>query len=49
MPGAKAALAEHSIAVVGSTIPGTYYVLDTLAEGDNPGAAEELLDQSCGG
>jgi hypothetical protein len=42
-------MADHSIAVVGSAIPGTYYVLDTLAEGDNPGAAEELLDQSCGG
>lgn len=49
MPGARAAMADHSIAVVGSTIPGTYYVLDALAEGDNPGAAEELLDQTCGG
>jgi len=47
--GARAAMADHSIAVVGSTVPGTYYVLDTLAGGDNPGAAEELLDQSCGG
>ena len=49
MPGARASMADHSIAVVGSTIPGTYYVLDALAEGDNPGAAEELLDQTCGG
>jgi CDP-diacylglycerol pyrophosphatase len=48
MPGAQGDMREHSIAVVGSAIPGTYYVLDTVAEGNNRGAAEELLDQRCG-
>jgi len=33
--------------VIGSNTPGTYYVLDTEAHGANPGAAEELLDQTC--
>jgi CDP-diacylglycerol pyrophosphatase len=47
MPGAKAVMAEQSIAVVGSRTPGTYYVLDTYHQGDNPGAAEELLEQAC--
>jgi len=48
MPGAAADMADQSIAVVGSTTPGSYYVLDTVAHGANPGSAEELLDQSCG-
>lgn len=47
MPGAQADMAAQSIAVVGSTTPGWYYVLDTYAHGANPGAAEELLDQFC--
>jgi CDP-diacylglycerol pyrophosphatase len=47
MPGAGADMADQSIAVVGSTTPGSYYVLDTYAHGDNPGSAEELLDQYC--
>jgi CDP-diacylglycerol pyrophosphatase len=45
--GAKADMADHSIAVVGSTTPGVYYVLDTYHQGANPGAAEELLEQAC--
>lgn len=49
MPGARADMADQSIAVIGSNIPGTYYVLDTEARGTNHGAAEELLDQTCGG
>jgi CDP-diacylglycerol pyrophosphatase len=48
MPGARTDMADQSIAVVGSTTPGSYYVLDTSAHGTNPGSAEELLDQYCG-
>jgi CDP-diacylglycerol pyrophosphatase len=47
MPGAKADMAAQSIAVIGSTIPGSYFVLDTTANGANRGSAEELLDQYC--
>jgi CDP-diacylglycerol pyrophosphatase len=47
MSGAKADMAEQSIAVVGSKTPGVYYVLNTQHEGANPGAAEELLEQAC--
>ena len=47
MPGAKADMAAQSIAVVGSTTPGSYYVVDTYAHGANRGSAEELLDQFC--
>ena len=47
MPGAKADMAAQSIAVVGSTTPGSYYVVDTYAYGANRGSAEELLDQFC--
>jgi CDP-diacylglycerol pyrophosphatase len=47
MSGAKADMAEQSIAVIGSKTPGVYYVLDTRHEGANPGAAEELLEQAC--
>jgi CDP-diacylglycerol pyrophosphatase len=49
MPGARADMADQSIAVVGSNTPGTYYVLDTEANDTNHGAAEELLDQTCAG
>jgi len=49
MPGAGADMADQSIAVIGSTTPGSYYVLETYAHGANPGSAEELLDQYCGG
>jgi CDP-diacylglycerol pyrophosphatase len=49
MPGAKADMAAQSTAVVGSTTPGSYYVLDTYAHGANRGSAEELLDQYCRG
>ena len=49
LPGAKADMGAQSIAVVGSPASGAYYVLDTTAEGSNPGAAEELLDQTCKG
>jgi CDP-diacylglycerol pyrophosphatase len=47
MSGAKADMAEQSIAVIGSKAPGAYYVLNTQHEGANPGAAEELLEQAC--
>jgi hypothetical protein len=47
MPGAKADMAAQSIAVIGSRTAGVYYVLDTYHRGANPGAAEELLDQTC--
>jgi len=47
MPGARDDMAAQSIAVVGAQMPGRYFVLDTYHHGDNPGAAEELLDQSC--
>jgi CDP-diacylglycerol pyrophosphatase len=46
LPGAGADMGNQSIAVVGSEAPDTYYVLDTSAGHGNPGAAEELLDQS---
>lgn len=48
MPGARDDLFDQSIAVVGSTTPGSFYVIDTYAHGANPGSAEELLDQYCG-
>lgn len=48
MPGARADMADQSIAVIGSTRPGMFYVLATAAQDDNPGSAEELLDQTCG-
>jgi CDP-diacylglycerol pyrophosphatase len=48
MPGAKNDMAEQSIAVIGSQTPGSYYVLDTYHRGSNQGAAEELLEQTCG-
>ena len=47
MPGVRGEMADQSIAVIGSNTPGSYYVLDTEAHGSNPGAAEELLDQTC--
>jgi CDP-diacylglycerol pyrophosphatase len=47
MPGAANDMAMQSIAVIGAGTPGVYYVLDTTHHGANPGAAEELLDQSC--
>jgi CDP-diacylglycerol pyrophosphatase len=47
MPGAAADMADQSIAVVGSTTPNLFYVLDTVAQGANSGSAEELLDQYC--
>jgi CDP-diacylglycerol pyrophosphatase len=47
MPGAKDDMAAQSIAVAGAQAPGTYFVLDTYHHGNNPGAAEELLEQSC--
>jgi CDP-diacylglycerol pyrophosphatase len=46
-PGVKNHMADQSIAVVGSSKAGEYYVLDTYAHGTNPGMAEELLDQTC--
>jgi CDP-diacylglycerol pyrophosphatase len=46
-PGAKAHMADQSIAVIGSHAAGVYYVLDTYALGTNRGAAEELLNQKC--
>jgi CDP-diacylglycerol pyrophosphatase len=49
MAGAAADMADQSIAVVGTAMPSAFYVLDTAATGDNPGSAEELLDQSCRG
>jgi CDP-diacylglycerol pyrophosphatase len=47
MPGAADDMKDQSIAVIGSNEPGVYYVLDTRHHGSNPGAAEELLDQTC--
>jgi CDP-diacylglycerol pyrophosphatase len=49
MPGAGSDMAAQSIAVIGAKTPGLYYVLDTYHHGADPGAAEELLDQSCQG
>jgi CDP-diacylglycerol pyrophosphatase len=49
MPGAGGDMGAQSIAVVGSMMPGTYYVLDTSGQGASPGYAEELLDQTCRG
>jgi CDP-diacylglycerol pyrophosphatase len=47
MPGARRDMAAQSIAVIGSQHPGLFYVLDTYHHPGNPGAAEELLDQTC--
>ena len=47
IPGAGGHMADQSIAVIGSKTAGVYYVLDTYAHGSNPGAAEELLNQTC--
>jgi len=49
MPDVAAAMRDQSIAVIGSATPNTYFVLDTSANNINPGFAEELLDQKCGG
>ncbi|HEY2540184.1 MAG TPA: CDP-diacylglycerol diphosphatase [Stellaceae bacterium] len=49
MPGAGGDMGSQSIAVVGSTTPGAYYVLDISDHGSSPGVAEELLDQTCRG
>lgn len=49
VPDAAVQMADQSIAVIGSAAPNVYFVLDTSANGSNPGFAEELLDQSCGG
>ena len=38
---------DQSILVVGSQESNQYYVLDTTANRNNPGHAEELLDQTC--
>jgi CDP-diacylglycerol pyrophosphatase len=40
-------MANQSIAVVGSSRAGEYYLLSTSYSADNPAFAEELLDQSC--
>jgi CDP-diacylglycerol pyrophosphatase len=48
MPGAAADMAAQGVGVLGAATPGTYYVLDTTAQGANRGSAEELLDQTCG-
>jgi CDP-diacylglycerol pyrophosphatase len=40
-------LSGHGIAVIGSRNPGEYYVLVSSSEPDNPGDAEELLDEDC--
>jgi CDP-diacylglycerol pyrophosphatase len=47
MPRARDDMAAQSIAVAGSKTPDAYFVLDTAHGRDNPGTAEELLDQSC--
>lgn len=49
MPGAGGDMSSQSIAIVGSTTPGAYYVLDISDHGPSPGVAEELLDQTCRG
>jgi hypothetical protein len=49
MSGAGGDMSSQSIAVVGSTTPGAYYVLDISDHGPSPGVAEELLDQTCRG
>lgn len=49
MPGAGGDMGAQSIAVVGSTTPGLYYVLGISARDAKPGVAEELLDQTCRG
>jgi CDP-diacylglycerol pyrophosphatase len=49
MPGAGDDMGAQSIAVIGSTTPGTYYVLDTSGQDASAGHAEELLDQNCRG
>lgn len=46
-PRAKAHMGSQSIAVVGSANANEYFVLNTYYHGSNPGAAEELLDQTC--
>ena len=40
-------LSGHGIAVIGSGNPDEYYVLVSSSEQDNPGDAEELLDEGC--
>lgn len=46
-PAVKDHMADQSIAVVGSSTAGQYFVLDTQVDGANPGHAEELLEQTC--
>jgi CDP-diacylglycerol pyrophosphatase len=47
MPGAAKNMAGQGIAVAQSRMASSYFVLDTRHGSANPGAAEELLDQSC--
>jgi CDP-diacylglycerol pyrophosphatase len=47
MPGTGGDMSSQSIAVVGSTTPGAYHVLDISNHGGSAGVAEELLDQTC--
>ncbi|MBV8409963.1 MAG: CDP-diacylglycerol diphosphatase [Alphaproteobacteria bacterium] len=46
-PAGRTNMANQSIAVVGSSRAGEYFVLSTTYAADNPAFAEELLDQSC--
>lgn len=46
-PAIRDHMADQSIAVVGSSTAGQYFVLDTQVDGGNPAHAEELLDQTC--
>lgn len=46
-PAVRDHMADQSIAVVGSSIAGQYFALDTQVDGANPAHAEELLDQTC--
>ena len=46
-PEVRDHMGEQSIAVVGSSVAGQYFVLDTQSGGGKPGHAEELLDQTC--
>lgn len=46
-PAVRDNMADQSLAVVGSSIAGQYFVLDTQVDGSNPAHAEELLEQTC--
>ena len=46
-PEVREHMGDQSIAVVASSLPGQFFVVDNRSDAGRPGHAEELLDQTC--